>query len=72
MMKSITGYWSKCDRAGEVVRVIIKDESAIEACNRNGETGWTIRETVNSFNRFLQAFGFKISHIEHWNGDEYE
>ena len=70
-MKGITGYWSKCDRAGEVVKVIIKDEAAMEACNRNAQIGWTIRGTVNEFNQFLKVFGYQISHVEHWNGDEY-
>ena len=70
-MKGITGYWSKCDRAGEVVKVIIKDEAAMNACNRNTWIGWTIKGATNEFNRFLKDFGYQISHIEHWNGDEY-
>lgn len=70
-MKSVTGYWSKCDRAGEVVLVMIKDEQVMEDCNRNTMIGWTVKETVRDFNRFLNDFGYMITHVEHWNGDEY-
>lgn len=70
-MKSITGYWSKCDRAGEVVKVIIKDVEAMEACNRNGTTDWTVPMAVRSFNAILREFGFEITRVEHWIGDEF-
>ena len=70
-MKSITGYWSKCDRAGEVIRVMIKDENAMTDCNRNAMIGWTVPQAVREFNGFLKAFGYEITHVERWNGDEY-
>ena len=70
-MKAVTGYWSKCDQCGEVVRVMIKDQDAIKDCNRNVMIGWTIRGTVKEFNAFLNFFGYEISNVEHWNGDEY-
>jgi hypothetical protein len=70
-MKAITGYWSKCDSRGEVVKVMIKDESAMTACNRNTQIGWTVKEAVKKFNDFLNFFGYEITHVEHWNGDEY-
>ena len=70
-MKGITGYWSKCDQVGEVIRVMIKDKEAIETCNRNCQISWTVPQAVREFNGFLRKFGFEISHIERWNGDDY-
>jgi len=70
-MKAITGYWSNCDSRGEVVRVMIKDEDAMMACNRNTQIAWTVSQAVREFNGFLKSFGYEIDHVEHWNGDEY-
>jgi len=70
-MKGITGYWSKCDSAGEVVKVMIKDDEAVRACNRNAQIEWTVPQAVREFNGFLKHFGYEITHVEHWNGDEH-
>ena len=68
-MKEITGFWSKCDSSGDVIKVTIKDGDAIKACGRDTQIDWTVPQAAREFNAHLKKYGFEITRIEYDHGN---